>query len=102
MVLRLQPVEHTREGNRLADVIESADPGNHAGTVKDASGAVIPRAAVTLKDEGTGLTLSTRTRSDGSYIFTPIKIGQYTVTTSVQGFETASHPHTSQSTFASR
>jgi len=63
------------------------DTGALLGTVKDASGAVIPNAKVTLTNEGTSLTLTTTTRGDGSYIFTPLKIGTYTVEAESPGFE---------------
>ncbi len=39
----------------------------------------MPGAKVTLTNEATRFTLETTTSSDGSYSFTPIKIGNYTV-----------------------
>ncbi len=69
------------------------DTGAVLGTVKDQSGAVIPGAKVTLTNEGTNFSVVTNTGSDGSYIFTPVKIGSYAVTAEFQGFQKASHPH---------
>ncbi len=67
------------------------DTGSITGTVRDQTGAVIPGAKVTITNQGTALTLSTVTGSDGSYTFTPVKIGVYTVTAEFQGFQTATH-----------
>ncbi len=49
------------------------------GTVEDPTGAVIPDAKVTLTNEDTGLSLQTATSASGTYSFSPIKIGTYTV-----------------------
>src|SRR5437867_10892684 len=64
------------------------DTGTILGTVTDASGAAISGAKVTLTNEGTSAALSTTTDPDGSYKFTPVKIGSYKLTTSFQGFQT--------------
>src|SRR6266567_1502767 len=64
------------------------DTGSILGAVTDASGAPINGAKVTLTNEGTSAALSTTTGTDGSYKFTPIKIGSYKVTASFQGFQT--------------
>jgi hypothetical protein len=69
------------------------DTGTILGTVKDQSGAVVPGARVTITNEGTGFTISKTTAVDGSYLFTPIKIGLYTVTTEYQGFRTEERLH---------
>jgi Carboxypeptidase regulatory-like domain/TonB-dependent Receptor Plug Domain len=63
------------------------------GTVRDPSQAVIPGAKVTLTDEQTGLVLSTTTSESGTYTFTPIKIGTYTVSAEFRGFQTSTRPH---------
>ncbi len=69
------------------------DTGAILGTVKDSTGAVIPGATVTLTNEGTTFTLTTTTGADGSYIFTPIKIGTYSVTAEFAGFQKAVYNH---------
>ncbi len=68
------------------------DTGAVLGTVKDQSGAVVPNAKVTLINEGTSFALSTVTGADGGYIFTPVRIGTYTVAAEFQGFQKATHP----------
>ncbi|MBZ5561020.1 MAG: carboxypeptidase regulatory-like domain-containing protein [Acidobacteriia bacterium] len=69
------------------------DTGTVLGTIKDQSGAVVPGAKVTLTNEGTGLALTTTTTNDGSYIFTPIRIGTYSVEVEMSGFSKAIQSH---------
>jgi hypothetical protein len=57
------------------------------GTVLDAGGAAVPGAAVTLRNEGTQVTLNTETTSTGTYTFDSVQIGTYTVTVEKQGFK---------------
>ncbi len=73
----------------VQQVYAQVDTGAILGTVKDQTGAVVPAAKVTITNEGTGLTLSTLTRDDGGYIFTPLKIGKYTVEVEYSGFKRA-------------
>lgn len=64
------------------------DTGSILGTVSDSSGARISGATVTLTNEGTNAALSMVTGDDGSYKFTPVKIGKYKLTVTMQGFQT--------------
>jgi hypothetical protein len=64
------------------------DTGSITGTVTDASGAVVSGAKVTLVNEGTAATLSVNTGTDGSYTFSPVKIGSYKLEATAQGFKT--------------
>jgi hypothetical protein len=61
--------------------------------VSDQTGGVIPGSNVTVHNEGTSLTLSTVSGADGSYTFTPIKIGTYTVSVEARGFQKATREH---------
>ncbi|MCL2660124.1 MAG: Plug and carboxypeptidase regulatory-like domain-containing protein, partial [Acidobacteriaceae bacterium] len=63
------------------------DQGGLTGVVQDATGAVIPGAVVTLTNPATSLTLSTKADTSGMFVFSPIKIGQYSVTASADGFQ---------------
>jgi len=63
------------------------DTGTILGTVKDASGGVLPGATVTITHEGQSFTLTTVTRTDGTYIFTPIRTGAYSVEVEFVGFK---------------
>lgn len=63
------------------------DAGAISGTVKDPSGGVIPGVKVTIANEDTGLSTSTTSGSAGEYIFSPVKIGRYSVSAEVKGFQ---------------
>jgi hypothetical protein len=63
------------------------DAGSILGTVSDTSGASINGVTVTLTNEGTNASLATTTGSDGTYKFTPVKIGSYKLTATLQGFQ---------------
>jgi hypothetical protein len=58
------------------------------GTVTDASGASVSGANVTLTNEGTSAELSTTTGPDGSFKFSPVRVGSYKISASFQGFQT--------------
>lgn len=61
--------------------------GSVTGTVADGSGAAVPGATVTLKNENTGLELTTVTDGTGSYTIRNITGGTYTLKASLQGFK---------------
>lgn len=60
--------------------------GSIVGTVHDASGAVVPKATVTITNTETGVTLSTKTTSAGEYVFPVVSAGTYNVSFSAPGF----------------
>ena len=64
------------------------DQGAIIGVVTDSTGAVIPGAQVSVTETDTGLVLKAKTNSSGNYFFSPIKIGNYTVSASATGFQT--------------
>lgn len=57
-----------------------------SGRVTDASGAVIPKATVALRD-GSGSTRQTATGADGSFQLTDLPAGQYELTVTAPGFK---------------
>src|SRR5438093_883524 len=63
------------------------DTGTISGTVKDESGGVLPGATVTITHAGQAFTLTSVTRGDGTYIFTPIRTGAYLVEVEFPGFK---------------
>src|SRR5271154_4536689 len=65
---------------------QSIVTGAVGGTVTDSSGAVIAGATVTLKSNDTGAVLSSVTASAGTYQFTLLKPGAYTLTVTHPGF----------------
>jgi hypothetical protein len=69
--------------------IAQVDTGTILGTVKDQTGAVIPDARVTITNQGTSEQITTTTRSDGTYIVTPLKIGSYRISVEHAGFSKA-------------
>ena len=62
------------------------DAASVIGYVRDAAGASVPNASVTLTNVETGTHFDTRSDSEGKFEFTSIKIGEYKVTSSAPGF----------------
>ncbi|HXI40691.1 MAG TPA: carboxypeptidase regulatory-like domain-containing protein, partial [Bryobacteraceae bacterium] len=62
--------------------------GSIVGNVTDANGAVVPNAAVTATDQGTGVSKTKQTDQGGSYQFVDLQPGTYTVKVAVSGFKT--------------
>lgn len=58
------------------------------GTVTDATGAVVPGATVTAKNEATGVAYTQQTTAAGLYAFPSLPVGSYTITVEKQGFKT--------------
>ena len=60
--------------------------GQLTGTVADQTGAVIPNANITLKNQLSGDLRKTVSNSDGVFAFASVPTGDYTVTIEAQGF----------------
>ncbi|HEX4038280.1 MAG TPA: TonB-dependent receptor [Acidobacteriaceae bacterium] len=67
------------------------DQGSITGVVQDPSGAMIPNAQITLTNVDTGLVLRSSSGKSGNYVFSPLKIGRYSVTASAPGFASSTH-----------
>src|SRR5579871_5144658 len=65
------------------------DTADVLGTIRDSSNGVVSKATVTLVNQDTGIQAKTITASDGSYTFSNVKIGTYTVTAEANGFTKA-------------
>jgi Carboxypeptidase regulatory-like domain/TonB dependent receptor len=65
------------------------DAGAIVGLVRDATGAVVADANVTVVDVDRGTRLTLSTNHDGEYVASPLKIGRYSVTVEKQGFKKA-------------
>jgi Carboxypeptidase regulatory-like domain len=63
-----------------------ATSGTIVGQVADATGAVIPGATITAKDEDKGVTFTGRSDGAGDYSILNVSPGVYTITASHQGF----------------
>lgn len=72
-------------------VFAQIDTGSIVGVVNDPSGAAILGATVTLSNEATGVSRSVTTNSDGSYQFSAISPGTYTVKAEAANFQSAVH-----------
>jgi hypothetical protein len=62
--------------------------GTITGTVTDATGAVVPGAAVTITDEATKVAIVTKSNGDGTYVSPGLTVSTYTVTIAKAGFKT--------------
>ena len=60
--------------------------GSVSGTVKDASGAVVPDATVTANDVDTGVQVRSATNGRGFYSFPELPVGRYTIAIEKTGF----------------
>jgi hypothetical protein len=69
------------------------DTGAIVGTVTDTSGAAVPDALLTVRDEATGRKQTQQSGKDGSYNFNPLRIGIYTLTVEKTGFQTSVQQH---------
>jgi hypothetical protein len=75
-----------------ASLAQTSETGALTGTVTDPSGAVISGATVTATNVGTGQSRTTTTDSNGSYKFSLLPPGNYSVKFSAAGFKTAEVP----------
>jgi hypothetical protein len=69
------------------------DTGSIVGTVTDATGASIVGASVSLSDEATDQAKTRTSGRDGSFDFSPLTIGSYTLTVEKPGFKTLVQKH---------
>src|SRR5438045_337747 len=65
------------------------DAGAIVGLVKDASGAVVAGAKVTITDADRGQNFTTRTNEAGEYVASPLHIGRWVVMVEHAGFKKA-------------
>ncbi len=56
------------------------------GTVHDSTGAVVPKAAVTLLNQDTGIQVKTETDDKGNYNFFNVRVGGYSIMVEATGF----------------
>jgi outer membrane receptor protein involved in Fe transport len=66
--------------------------GSIEGTVTDASGAVLPGATVTVRNEGTGVVRETTTDGSGLFRAPLLPVGRYEVAAALSGFATTKRP----------
>ncbi|HYK89163.1 MAG TPA: TonB-dependent receptor [Acidobacteriota bacterium] len=69
-------------------LMAQVDTGTIVGTVKDATGAVLPNATIVITAVDTGIKTTVSTGAAGTYVATPLRIGEYTVAAEAAGFKT--------------
>src|SRR5947209_18048728 len=73
----------------LSAAVAQENTASITGTVTDDTGAAIKGATVTAKDIDRGTSLVTRTNDSGAYDLPRVPVGNYEVSVSAQGFQTA-------------
>src|SRR5258708_7036018 len=61
-----------------------------SGTVSDPAGAVVPKAKITVTNQGTGLVRTTESNTSGYYSVPLLDPGAYVLNVQAQGFQTVS------------
>jgi Carboxypeptidase regulatory-like domain len=61
--------------------------GTLSGTVRDPSGANVPRAVVNIQSQSTGIRQSSTTNDSGIYTFPALPVGAYDITIAAPGFK---------------
>lgn len=74
----LSPVLHAQYEN-----------GSLVGTIRDATGAPIPNAEISIVNTATGVTNSAKSDGEGNYNVPQLRVGTYTVTATAPGFSSA-------------
>lgn len=72
-----------------APLLAQSSRGSIAGSTLDATGAVVPDAKITARNDATGVMVEVKSTSDGNYKFVELPAGTYTITAQVSGFKTA-------------
>ncbi|MGH9582998.1 MAG: carboxypeptidase regulatory-like domain-containing protein, partial [Bryobacteraceae bacterium] len=72
----------------VASVLTQGLFGTLTGVITDPSGAVIPKAKVTLRNAESGSQRQTVTDSSGYYTFAAVPVGTYVLTIDAHGFQT--------------
>jgi hypothetical protein len=68
-------------------LLAQVDQGTITGVIQDASGATVAKAVVTVTDTDTGLVLERASDASGLFTFSPLKIGNYEIRVTAEGFE---------------
>ncbi len=68
---------------------QTSSTGTIVGTVTDPTGAVVPKAAVTLLNSATNESQTSATNGQGQFVFPNVAPGTYRVTVKMAGFKTA-------------
>src|SRR6266498_1641560 len=66
---------------------QTSTVGSISGTVRDPTGAVVPRAQVLIQEERTGFSRTVVANDEGFYSAPSLPFGRYSVSTAPQGFK---------------
>ena len=69
------------------------DSGTLLGTVRDATGAVMPQAKVAARNLTTNVATNTVTNQEGEYVVTPLHVGEYSLSIEAPGFAPSIFEH---------
>jgi hypothetical protein len=70
-----------------------SDRGSVTGKVTDNTGAVLPGASITLRNEATGVGQTATSNQSGDYVFQLLNPGSYSLSVTAQGFKTEQRTH---------
>jgi hypothetical protein len=73
----------------LAPCFAQFETADVLGSVKDPRGTAIPKSAITLMNQETGIQAKTTSDDNGDFLFSQVKFGKYTVTAEAAGFSKA-------------
>jgi Carboxypeptidase regulatory-like domain len=73
----------------ISTVLRAQSAASINGTVKDATGAVLPGASVLLTNKDTGVNQLATTNTSGIYVIPNVRPGTYTLVVNKSGFESA-------------
>jgi hypothetical protein len=90
MLMLMLPILLLSFGSRIA---YAQNQGEINGTVTDSTGAVIPKATVTIVAVSTGVTQTAQTNGAGFFDFTGLNNGTYNLTVQTSGFTTYKKNH---------
>ena len=76
----------------LTSPLAGQSVGRIVGQVLDATGAALPRAQVTAKNEATGMVREGISDATGRYVLADLPIGSYSVTAAAAGFQRGRRP----------
>jgi hypothetical protein len=72
-----------------AAALTQVNTGRIVGTVRDPSNAAVPHATVVVNDAATNIGVTVLTDDRGNFVVTPLNPGTYSVTVTLDGFQTA-------------
>jgi len=73
----------------VAPALAQRTTGTLRGTVRDTTKSVLPGVTVTALQQSTGLSRSTTTNADGTFIFSDLPVGTYRIEVGLSGFKSA-------------